>query len=301
MVQEGQRSGTTSVLNADGAFEGMRLIDQHGLVTRVMGGLFPEGVDPSRIEHVLDVACGPGSWVLDVAFAHSGIEVVGIDSNRGMVQYARARAQVQGLSNAHFMVMDALKPLDVPEQTFDLVNARFLGAVLHADAWPAFVRQCLRVLRSGGILRLTEAEIPHTSSAACERLAGLCVRAVRLAGYGFSPDDKHLVTSQVLGRLLRVAGYQQICHRAHLLDYSVGTEEYWSMYSNVKVCLELIKPLLLRMGGSTEEELAFLQRDAFIEMLSDDFRANWQLLDVWGIKPTSEPIPGQESTAVSTL
>lgn len=73
------------------------------------------------------------------------------------------------------------------------------------------------------------------------------------------------------------------------------------MFSNVKVWLELIKPLLLYMGVSTEEELALLQRDAVIEMLSDDFRANWQFLDVWGIKPLSEPMSGQESIALSIL
>ena len=48
----------------------------------------------------------------------------------------------------------------------------------------------------------------------------------------------------------------------------------------VKVYLELIKPLLLHIGGSTAEELACLQRDAAVEVLSDDFRTNWQLLDV---------------------
>jgi hypothetical protein len=37
-----------------------------------------------------------------------------------------------------------------------------------------------------------------------------------------------------------------------------------------------------------------------IEMLSDDFCAGWQFLDVWGIKLRSEPMPGQASISVST-
>ncbi len=43
---------------------------------------------------------------------------------------------------------------------------------------------------------------------------------------------------------------------------------------NVKVYL-LIKLLLLHMEISTEEELVLLQRDALIEVPSDDSCANW--------------------------
>jgi hypothetical protein len=52
------------------------------------------------------------------------------------------------------------------------------------------------------------------------------------------------------------------------------------------------------MGSSTEEELAILQRNTVIDMFSDDFRANWQLLDAWEVKPQSEFMTGQENISL---
>ncbi len=112
-----------------------------------MGGLCPEIIDFSGIKNVLDIACGPGGWALDVALAHPEVEVIGIDISETMVRYARAFARVQGLDNARFSTMDVLQPLDFPDGAFDLVNARFLAAVLPAEAWPEVVGEYVRVLR----------------------------------------------------------------------------------------------------------------------------------------------------------
>lgn len=135
--------------------------------------------------------------------------------------------------------------------------------------------------------------MPLTNSPACEKLAVLCIRAMHLAGYGGAPDDRHLCITPALGHLLRRAGCGQIQHRAHFLDYSVGAEEYWSMFNNAKVLLELIKPFLLKREVTTEGELERLQRDAIGEMLSDDFCGGWWYLTVWGVKPQGNPLPEQ--------
>jgi ubiquinone/menaquinone biosynthesis C-methylase UbiE len=280
----------TYVLDAESATETARLVDQHGLITRGMGGLFPELTDFSGIERVLDIACGPGGWVLDVAFAHPEIEVVGIDISDAMVRYASAFARVQGLDNASFSVMDVLQPLDFPDCAFDLVNARFLGAVLPAVAWPEVVREYVRVLRPGGILRLTESEMPLTNSAACEKLTELCLRAMRLAGYLVAPHERYACIAPALGSFLRKAGCQQIQYRPCFLDYSPGTEEYWSMFRNIEVLRELMKPFLLKMEVATEDELVRLQREAVLQMLSDDFCGGWWYLTVWGTKPQGRAI-----------
>ena len=48
-----------------------RLLDQDRLITQGMGGLLPErSNDFSGINRVLDVACGPGGWSQEVAFAY---------------------------------------------------------------------------------------------------------------------------------------------------------------------------------------------------------------------------------------
>src|SRR5947209_14425138 len=132
-----------------------------------MGGPLTGIADPKALHDVLDLGCGPGGWVLDTAFENPHMEVAGIDISRIMIDYANARARTQQLPNASFGVMDITRPLEFPDASFDLVNARFLFAVLKRDAWSPFLDECTRVLRPGGILRLTESvDFGYTNSAA---------------------------------------------------------------------------------------------------------------------------------------
>src|ERR1017187_7148195 len=106
---------STYVLDASDPAEIIRLVYQDHLLTQHLGGLFPEQPDLSHVHDMLDIACGPGSWALQVAKAYPHIEVIGIDLNTQMILYARAHALIEGLPNAHFRLMDALKPLDFPD------------------------------------------------------------------------------------------------------------------------------------------------------------------------------------------
>jgi SAM-dependent methyltransferase len=134
---------------------------QSQLLTRCMGGVFPElGDELANMHSILDLACGRGGWVLDAAYAYPTVEVVGIDIDASLVQYARAHARVQGLENATFQHMDISRPLAFPDHSIDLINARFLFSVLSKNAWTPLVAECLRILRPGGVLRLTEMEKP---------------------------------------------------------------------------------------------------------------------------------------------
>jgi tRNA G46 methylase TrmB len=45
--------------------ERLRLQDE--LITQYMGGVLPEQADPTRFQQVLDVGCGTGGWLLELA------------------------------------------------------------------------------------------------------------------------------------------------------------------------------------------------------------------------------------------
>src|SRR6266566_1110104 len=243
------------VIDIESGAETARLMHQHRLVTAGMGGVFPEALDISQVQHILDIACGPGDW-----------------------------AGVQGLENARFCVMDALQPLTFPDDAFDLVNARFLCGCMPTTAWPALIKECVRVTRPGGIICLTEAENGISTSPACEQISALCARAMQVAGHSFSPDGRHLGVTALLGHFLRQAGCQHIQQQAHVIDYSVDTNVHRSMFTNCNVLVEVLKPFLMRMGVITGDELERLHREATIEMLSGDFCGVWFLLCAWGTK-----------------
>jgi len=46
-----------------------RLLLQGRLISQNMGSLLPEGIELEKVHDVLDMACGPGGWAIDVAFS----------------------------------------------------------------------------------------------------------------------------------------------------------------------------------------------------------------------------------------
>src|SRR5712692_10065354 len=100
MSTDPQRSNESYIIDAESGAETARLMYQDRLTTRVMGGIFAELPDLSTVHDILDIACGPGGWVLDVAFEYPKTNVVGIDISRTMIEYAAAQACSQGLENA---------------------------------------------------------------------------------------------------------------------------------------------------------------------------------------------------------
>ncbi len=280
-------SERTYPIDAESEAEMARLIDQDKLMTTAMGGLFPERADLSNVSDILDIACGPGGWVHEVAYSYPQVEVVGIDISQTVINYARAHARVRKLENVHFRVMDALKPLDFPNESFDLVNARTIFAFMPPTAWSGLMQECLRLLRPGGVIRLTEIEWGFSNMPAYERYCGLCSRAMQLAGQSFSPNGLHLGITPMLSRILRDAGCQHIDKKAYILDYSAGTDAHGGFRQNHALTFKLIQPFLIKMKVATQEELDGLYEQALDEMQSDEFCGIWFGLTAWGTKPSA--------------
>ncbi len=180
------------IYDANDDAEMVRLLIQDQFFMQHTGGLFPEGLDLSHIHDVLDVACGSGGWVNNMARAYPMKKVMGIDLGIRILMYARAQALIYGLPNVRYRLMDVLKPLDFPDAAFDLANARFLCAFMPPEAWPKLLKECYRVLRPGGIMRLTEGEYGTSSSLAYEQMSALNTRLLKAAGLSFSPDGRHI-------------------------------------------------------------------------------------------------------------
>jgi ubiquinone/menaquinone biosynthesis C-methylase UbiE len=269
---EPSKSGNVYFNDTESGAEMARLLDQDRLITKGMGGLFPERSNSfSGIQRVLDAACGPGGWAMEVAFTHPEIEVVGFDVSQSMIDYARAQARVQGLDNARFQVMNLLKPLDFPDNSFDLVNVRFIN-FLPAAAWTPLTQELGRITRRGGFIRLTESEWWYfTTSPALENMNALIIQALKIQG-SFSQTGRFTGILPMLGRLLHDAGCVNIKLVPHAIDFSVGTEAYEGFRRDAAVVFKLFQPFIIRIGVATQEELDRLYDQMLIEMLQEDFR-----------------------------
>jgi ubiquinone/menaquinone biosynthesis C-methylase UbiE len=283
MPASDENSENTYIMDTESATEMARLIDQSRCMNEAMGSLFPDKIDLSGIHTVLDVACGPGEWVQEVASLYPHITLVGIDISNLMIKFAAQRTRVQKLANASFQVMDARTPLALANEAFDLVNARFMAAFLSRNDWPRVIQEFARLTRAGGTIVLTETDIfgqGSTNSPAIEELNDLCREAVYKAGLYSSTGT--LVTS-VMEQFLLEAGCRDIQKKWHTLDFSAGTAALPVIYSNLSFALKLVQPFLLKMVKTTQEHLDELYEQGMQEMIRDDFRADTKILTVWGI------------------
>lgn len=277
-------------IDTESTAEMARLLYQDRLATEQMGGVLHE-YSPEKIgtlKSVLDLACGPGGWVIDLAYASQTTQVVGVDVSVNNIAYAQSQAHAQGLDNARFQVMNILKPLDFPDNSFDLVNARLLFAFMPKHAWIPLVKECQRILRPGGIMRMTEISDGMSTSLAVNQLNAKVAKALFLTGQSFSPDGQTLGIVPMLGHFLLDASYTSLGKMAMPIDASAHMDAHWQFYQNFKVLHRLLKPFLLHMKVTTSEEFEQLYEQALEDIESDSFRAMSFILTVWGEKPRQE-------------
>lgn len=270
------------IIDIESGAETARLIDQELLFTQALGDHFPEPLDFTHIRRILDIGCGPGAWVNNVAFAFPGIEVVGIDINPTMIRYAKAMAEVQCLENVTFILMDVRQSLAFEDKAFDLVNGRFLASFLDQTCWPSLIAECKRVLTPGGILRFVECEVGISNSLALQRLNVTLYQALRKQKRTFSVDGHTIGITHMLGKFLRDAGVEMIEQHPFLLDASLGAELYAITRKHIEISFLLLKPFLLSAGVIGEGEFDALHRAMIIDMLADDFSCITFGLIAWG-------------------
>ncbi|NLX05247.1 MAG: class I SAM-dependent methyltransferase [Phycisphaerae bacterium] len=105
---------------------------------------------------LLDFGCGAGKSA--VRFAAMGFQVHGFDISENQIAEARRLAARYGFENRTTFSVQAAEALMLPSDSFDLVIG--FDVLHHVEIEPA-VRQCLRVLRPGGMAVFREhLEVP---------------------------------------------------------------------------------------------------------------------------------------------
>jgi len=267
--------------------EMIRLMIQDNLITTGMDGPLAEQADPAGLHRILDIGCGPGGWLLETVFRYSQMKLVGIDISWRMIEYVRAEAQARKLSDrVEFLVMDVLRPLEFPDDSFDLVNLRFGASFLLVKDWPRLLRELLRVTRPGGIVRVTDTITTQGNSPAYSRLYEMILCAFYRSGHNLT-EGKQGVTHE-LDRLLAESGCQQVQTRAYTLEFIGGTVGGQNFYEIAMFGVQTAKLFIQKMGCASED-YDVLGEQAMIEMQQSDFRATWEMLTTWGTKALRTP------------
>ena len=261
-----------------------RLIKQDKLFNKHIP-LLPPDLDPWENTKILDLACGPGGWALEVVAKYPQIQVVGIDIDEMMIAYARAEAQVQEREErTEFIVGDILKPLDFADESIDFINSRLLQGFMFTSQWDPLLNECFRVTRPGGIVRLIE--MSNICTAGCpnmHRIQELVDSSFWQAQRTFSQREAAL--TPMLGYFLEQSGYRVLSEDSCVINVSFGTEMHKVWIQCIPPTLQLIKPFLRKYHpGLTVEEMDMLCEGTLKEMADPSFRQHYYFTSVMGQK-----------------
>lgn len=160
---------------------------------------------------VLDLACGPGFTSCELARETGSGSVTGVDISKELIAVAGQAKASEKVDNVSFRTGNVYE-LDLPENQFDFVYARFLFQ--HLKNPRLALQNILRVLRPGGVLCILDVEDNWT---AFSPESDAFVRFVRKAGAGQKrKGGNRLIGSQLYGMLNR-AGFEQVSTKIYPL------------------------------------------------------------------------------------
>lgn len=139
--------------------EAVSAYDELPLWSSYAGALLLRHVPLARDIHVLDIGCGTGFPLLELAGRLGATShVTGIDVWDAALERARAKALAYGVTNVEIRHADAAA-LPFEDASFDLIVSN-LGINNFADA-AAAVGECARVLRPDGRIAITTNLVGH--------------------------------------------------------------------------------------------------------------------------------------------
>lgn len=251
------------------------------------GGLFPERENELEgFEHVLDIISGVGTWTLNVAQMYPEIDVQGLERHSRMADYASGQAEARKVGNVCYACLgEDLTRLDFPDNFFDLVNANYLFAMLHPHEWQPFFRECLRITRPGGYIRVFEQDWGITNSPAIEKLADLFLGGLKKANLSLSSNGRYIGVLPLVCTFLTQAGWTQIQRRALVDDYLTGAGFPKNAEQAICLMANTMRTITLQQEMATPEAYEALLAQATLELEREDFCSFLLLVAFWARKP----------------
>ncbi|KAJ2959229.1 hypothetical protein NQZ79_g5332 [Umbelopsis isabellina] len=136
--------------------ESDRLHEEHFLIKEGLGGnVLGQDLLTKKLQDgamVLDIGCGPGTWLLDLATEYPSSLFHGLDIASVFPNQIRP-------PNVNFKVGDARDELPYDPNTFDLVQVRLMATAFQSHEWEIVYRNMYRVLKPGGYLQIIEPDL----------------------------------------------------------------------------------------------------------------------------------------------
>ncbi|CAO3669021.1 unnamed protein product [Umbelopsis vinacea] len=204
--------------------------------------LFENGV------HALDVGCGPGSWVLDMATDYPNSEIEGIDM-------ADTFPTAIHPPNARFSNANLLEPLQF-DRKFDFVQMRFFALALRKEEWAITYRHIHDVLKDGGYFQHVETTaMPDTADPVINRIFGALASLQRNKGQDPTMCPK-------LSTLAEDSGFEVIHQQKYVIEAGWGSRADQLMSETIGTAVVGLAPFLAVEMKISEDECRKLAEQA---------------------------------------
>ncbi|KAI7862481.1 S-adenosyl-L-methionine-dependent methyltransferase [Spinellus fusiger] len=121
-----------------------RLVGLHFALKTMFGSSIPHQeelqVDLQQGISILDLGCGPGTWLMEIATEYSSCECIGIDLCDIFPNAIRP-------VNATFHRGNVTHRLPFPDHSFEFVQLRMFIIALNTDQWVPVMKEIYRVLK----------------------------------------------------------------------------------------------------------------------------------------------------------
>jgi ubiquinone/menaquinone biosynthesis C-methylase UbiE len=191
--------------------------DDYEVIDRLFAGLTRVALDhaaPKLGERVIDIGCGSGTTVLELAarVGQSGY-VLGADVSKPSVEKARERIAAAGVQQAEITLCD-VSTHTFPANSFDLVFSRF-GVMFFADPVAAFAN-IHQAMKSDGRLAVAVFRTPQENKWATAALAAVRHLLPPITPPGpEDPGQFSWADAARVHRILETAGFQDISLTPH--------------------------------------------------------------------------------------
>ncbi|RCH84248.1 hypothetical protein CU098_008031, partial [Rhizopus stolonifer] len=203
-----------------------------------------EAVDFGDGVSVLDIGCGSGVWIMDMAqdfpnCTYDGCDIVNIvNKNLDVKQFT-------------FREGNVLHGLPYPDNTFDFVHMRLLVYALREEEWPVAIKEAIRVVKPGGMLQFVESglKLPEDSSTVYYKF--VCATFSICSSRGQNPRIVEKLEA-LISAIEDVNVKQCVRRRCNTsANTSVAKKFRWGGVEFIKSSIHHLKPML---GLESEED-----------------------------------------------
>jgi hypothetical protein len=239
-------------------------------LSELMGGMLPPFVAPAQGSQVLDIGWGLDESVFELALKYPSSHITGIHMDESSLD--QAKLLVRELNNVTIFAYDFhhFKDNVLAPASFGLIHLHFLAGEITLQQFPPLLQSLLRASHPGGLLVWTEAELPITTSLACQHLCMLILQALQATGRVFSQGNSLGLTAR-MGSMLSDAGFTCTHSKAYAIDISARSKGNDAFVTQLSISRQQIRTFLLEVGITAITEFEDLYLELQQEIQEEQF------------------------------